>query len=255
MSQFVRQALRVKYAAPEWALLEEVHNRTGGGTRSADAIAMNLWESHAFRIIGFEIKVSRSDWLRELKDPSKADVIAAYCDMWFIVATPDIVKEDELPPAWGLQVLKGNGLHIIKKAPLLEDRKALDRRFVAAMIRRATEVGGDQIAAAITPAVERVRKEAESRLEGEVERRTRRAKEIIDRVEAVKAATGIDMASYSFDNNDVCAAIRYALAERSRITSRYNGLQGLQRTLRMLDKAIDELGPLVPQDHAESDSA
>ncbi len=251
MSSYVRQALRVKYAAPEWALLEEVHNRTGGGTRSADAIAMNLWESHAFRIIGFEIKVSRSDWLRELKDPSKADVIAAYCDMWFIVATPDIVKEDELPPAWGLQVLKGNGLHIVKKAPLLEDRKALDRRFVAAMVRRATQIGDEQIQAAIGPAVDRARKEAESRLQSEVDRRTRRAKEITDRVDAVKAATGIDIASHSFHDKDVCAAIRYALAERDSITGRYSGLKSLQGKLRMLDKAIEELAPLVPQDAEE----
>ena len=248
MSTFVRNALRIKYAAPEWALLEEVHNRTGGGTRSADAIAMNLWESNAFRIIGFEIKVSRSDWLRELKDPSKADVIAAYCDMWFIVATSDIVKEDELPPNWGLQVLKGNGLHIVKKAPLLEDRKALDRRFVAAMIRRATQVGEAQISAALATAIESERKRVAERVQSEVDRRTRRAKEIADRLEVVKAATGIDLLSYSFDGEDVSHAIRYALAERRDLVGRYNGLRSLQNKLRSLDKAIDELGELVPQE-------
>ena len=69
----VRAALARKFCAPEYALFYEVANATGSAaTRSADAIAMGLWPSRGLYLQGFEIKVSRSDWLSELKNPAKA---------------------------------------------------------------------------------------------------------------------------------------------------------------------------------------
>lgn len=110
----IESALRAKYAAPEYALIFEVRNGTGFARRTAryaDAIAMNLYPSRGLEIIGFEIKASRADWLRELKNPDKAEEIGKFCDRWYVViGDKDIVKPGELPACWGLIVPRGNGL-------------------------------------------------------------------------------------------------------------------------------------------------
>lgn len=134
----VRAALRTRYAAPAFALFEEVRNGTGGyGTRSADAIAMGLWPSRGIEIHGIEIKVRRSDWLAELKNPQKADEIAKFCDHWWIAAGDEsVVKSGELPSTWGLLVLRGGVLvQKIQGTPAVPE--PVDRMFVAALLRRA----------------------------------------------------------------------------------------------------------------------
>lgn len=68
---------------------------------------------------GHEIKVSRSDWLVELRDPSKAEAWKQYCDRWWLVAPRDIVKPEELPEGWGLLVPAGKNLRTVVTAPLL----------------------------------------------------------------------------------------------------------------------------------------
>ena len=58
--------LEAKYPPPAWLTLWEVRDATGyGASRSADAIAFGVWPSRGLSIVGFEIKSSRSDWLRE----------------------------------------------------------------------------------------------------------------------------------------------------------------------------------------------
>lgn len=136
----VRTALRVRFAAPAFAMFEEVGNSTGFRTsRHADAVAIGIWPSRGYTIEGVEIKVSRSDWLSELKNPKKADEIAKYCDRWWVAVGDDsIVKEGELPPTWGLLVLRGEKLVQSTQAPMLKPEPA-PRAFLAAILRRAHE--------------------------------------------------------------------------------------------------------------------
>lgn len=59
----IEAALARIYSQPEWAILFDVGNATGGrATRRADAVAMSLWPSRGLELYGFEIKVSRADW-------------------------------------------------------------------------------------------------------------------------------------------------------------------------------------------------
>lgn len=137
-----------RHAPPEWAFLRNVANMTGyGANRAADGIALGLWPSRGLELRGFEAKTSRADWLRELKDPAKADAISAYCDTWWIVAADnDIVKEGELPHAWGLMLPGKSGLRQVKAATSLavvRTTKLVDRPFLAAVLRRSTEQSND----------------------------------------------------------------------------------------------------------------
>ena len=133
----IRAALRKRWTTPEWAFLEEVPPANGAGaTRFADAIAVNLWPSRGHQIAGFEIKVSRADWLKELRDPAKSASVQQYCDVWYIVAGEGIVESGELPTTWGLIEVRGMMTTIHTPAPKLTPTP-ITKEFFAALIRRA----------------------------------------------------------------------------------------------------------------------
>ncbi len=134
----INDQLIKRFPAPEWAIFFEVANGLGAHHRRyADAVAMSLFPSRGLDVHGFEVKSDRGDWLRELKEPGKADVIAQYCDFWWLVTTNEkIAPKDEVPKTWGLLVSKDGELRQVKKAERMKP-KTIDRSFMGAMLRRA----------------------------------------------------------------------------------------------------------------------
>lgn len=135
--------LRTHYCAPEWAFLAQVRNGTGFSrrtTRTADGLAMSLWPSRGLHMHGFEIKVSRSDFVKELKTPDKAEDIARFCHFWWIVA-PDVnvAPVDMVPQNWGLIVCKEDGLRIAKQATFKEGTSTPDFIMLASLFRNVHE--------------------------------------------------------------------------------------------------------------------
>lgn len=122
-----------------WVRAEHVRNGTGfygfdeaqyartgrsfGQLRTADFISIDTWESKGQRIHGHEVKVSRSDWLHELADPTKAEAFKQYVHHWWLVVPDEkIVRPGELPSGWGLLAFRGPVLHAVRRAPLLEPK-------------------------------------------------------------------------------------------------------------------------------------
>jgi len=93
-----------------------------GSSRRADYVAVSLWPSRGLTIDAHELKVSRSDWLRELGQPSKAQAWRPHCRRWWLVAGHEpIVGEGELPDGWGLMVPgRGRRMKIVLPAPRRE---------------------------------------------------------------------------------------------------------------------------------------
>ena len=145
------QLLSQRYQPPSGAFIPEFVAGTGAYSNSrADALAMELWESNGWEIHGFELKVSRADWLRELKvwNTEKATPVKRFCDRWYVVAANSkIVKyADELPRGWGLMFAEddkdgGKRLHTMIEAPKLTP-EPYGRHFIASLMRRATRVDG-----------------------------------------------------------------------------------------------------------------
>lgn len=134
--------LALRYPKEEYAFIPHVRNGTGWSkrvTREADAIAVSLWPSRGIEITGFEIKVDRGDWLREKKNPEKAEEIAQFCDRWFLVISdPAIAPVHEVPPNWGILCAKGNRLTMVRAAGLLK-AAPMDKFFMAAIFRQASK--------------------------------------------------------------------------------------------------------------------
>lgn len=136
----INAALKVKYPRPEWCIFFEVSAGTGShANRYADAVAMSIWPSRGYRIHGHEVKVSRSDFMAEMKDPTKADDVGRYCDFWWLVTPAGLVKPEEIPSTWGLMELTGAGMRVKVQAPQ-RDAANMDRGFASAMIRRAADM-------------------------------------------------------------------------------------------------------------------
>jgi hypothetical protein len=135
------KALRKEFPLPQYAVLYEVANGMSATFSGyADAIVMGLFPSRGLDIHGFEFKSNRPDWLKELKNPAKAEPVAKYCDYFWLLATNEgIVQKDELPATWGLYVLEGKHLEVRKRAKRLQATPP-DRPFIGAMLRRANEM-------------------------------------------------------------------------------------------------------------------
>lgn len=137
----IEKLLESRFCPPAYAFLPQVRNGTGYSrvTRTADALAMSLWPSRGIHLNGFEIKAHRGDWLNELRNPAKAEAIAQYCDFFWVVAPIEVAKVEEIPANWGLLVPSGASVKIVKQAKQLKS-KAIDKLFLAAILRKAQEV-------------------------------------------------------------------------------------------------------------------
>lgn len=113
--------------------------------RICDYMALDLWpggfgEDAGPKLHGHEVKVSRADWLVELKDPSKAAAFSRYCDYWWLVVSDrSIVKPGELPDGWGLMVASGISLRAATNATLNADVEPLPRNVQATFARSVTK--------------------------------------------------------------------------------------------------------------------
>lgn len=233
----INAALRARFCAPEWALLFNVGDGTGMNQRRwADAVAMNLWPSRGLEIHGFEVKASRSDWLRELKKPDKSGPVQRYCDRWWVVAPPDVVKDGELPPTWGLYHAKGGKLSQAVAAPKLE-AQPVTREFVAAMLRRASEADEGLVKAAVEAEVERLREKDRAFIEREIERRTRSAKELADTIAEIEAISGVKINAWC-DSKEVGRAVK--LVMDAGVLSAYGGVQSVRNSAAAILKQCDE---------------
>jgi len=96
-------------AAERYVRAEHVRARSGFDCGTADFIAVDTWRSSNLAVHGVEVKVSRSDWLRELKQPDKAAPFLVWCTHWWL-AVPDaaMVLDGELPAGWGLLAIRGS---------------------------------------------------------------------------------------------------------------------------------------------------
>lgn len=250
----VRAALARKFAAPEYALFYEVGDATGGRSRRwADAIAMGLWPSRGLALQGFEIKVSRSDWLSEMRNPAKAEAIARFCTYWWIVTPPGIVKDGELPEGWGLYEVQANGLRCVKPAPKLEPQP-IDMPFLAALLRRADEHAKSTVREAVAKETEALRASVATRIKDGIEDERRHIRSLDESarstLEAIKKAAGIGPGSDTdmsltrwFDGEAFGRAV--GMVHRLGIAKTYGGLADVSRQLQPLLTTAGAIEPLL----------
>lgn len=190
-----------------------------GRHRRTDGFAIGLYSSHGHPTIGFEVKVARSDWIAEMKDPSKSDEMFQYCSHWYLVAAPGVCQQEELPDTWGLMEPGSRGLKIAVKAPKNE-RKQMPVEFLSVILRRDCDRSGIhdwvpriKVDEEVREAVERELKWKTSGAERELQYARRELERMRDlynsKVEEIRKfhdLTGITIADYT--NNQIAKVVK-----------------------------------------------
>lgn len=138
--------LRDKYKNPnayggvDYVVLEQVPNGTGFAQayRWIDAVLFSLIPSKGLYRSAYEIKVSRSDLIRELQNPEKHRWCQEYFHEFWFVCPKEIVQDGEIPNGIGLMCPHGDKL-VIKKHCARNDNPKLDDQILAAFMRASSK--------------------------------------------------------------------------------------------------------------------
>lgn len=99
-----------------WVVVEEVSDDKAA--RRADLVAIYCWgKPYA---VGYEIKATRADWLREMDVPEKRAWIEDTCRVCWFVCEPGVAFKGEIPDGWGLLERHGGKLRRIRAAPSMD---------------------------------------------------------------------------------------------------------------------------------------
>lgn len=129
--------LRNRYAGTNWCLLEGVGNGAGFGNSGwSDAIAMQTWPSKGLAVLGFEVKATRADWMRELDRPQKNGEWQTACHEWYVVTPKGTLQPGELPASWGHMVPSGKDkLRIVSRCERDQVAETVPLELMAAVFR------------------------------------------------------------------------------------------------------------------------
>lgn len=231
LAGLVRQA----YPSPEWAVFLEV----SAGSRYADAVALGIWPSRGQALIGFEFKEDRRDWLREKKNPAKAESVSQHVDAFYLVAASDsVAKVEELPEPWGLYVANADRtkLRCVKVCQPFPDRDktVMKRTFAAAMLRRVTETTIPKIE--LADLIERrVREALASTREGrDLRMLQEQLTKATDALDVFREATGINLHNGYPGPKNIAAAVKAVLegnSEKRRIECAREALTDAAKTM------------------------
>lgn len=134
--------LRRLHPAKEWAFLDELRIGTGFGPEGEgriDAWALNLWPSKKHQRISYEVKISRADFLHELKHPEKRSAALWLSNQFYFVTPAGLVRPEEVPPEAGLLEFDDGGAGLyVRKAPWRETPDP-NWRFLSSIARRTQD--------------------------------------------------------------------------------------------------------------------
>lgn len=221
----------------KYAVLFEVANGTGfRANRSLDAVVMSLWPSLGLELVGMEIKISRSDWLRELKQPEKASETFNYFDRWYLVAPTHAARLEEIPEPWGwYEPLENGGLRKLKDAAKNAEVTPLTRNMLAGLMRRTAKTDDSFMEKIVSEALATQRKDEERRIQEGVLRQVGTLRDDAEAFKAFRDELGEEWRHHS--GKELIAIVRAIL--KSGISSGWEGLHHLRETLLKAAERID----------------
>jgi len=133
-TNFIINKLKARHPSNQWIFAAEVPTSTGhnaphndgpGGIRRIDAFALNLWPSKGFQRVAYEIKVSRGDWLAEIRNPIKrSQAWHLSNEFWFAVPAGIIERGD-----WRRDMAGCGVLTVYSNGIIEVTRKAHNRKY------------------------------------------------------------------------------------------------------------------------------
>lgn len=230
--------LREKYPRDKYALIFDVPDAVSmDQKRRIDALAFGCWASLGRSLEGFELKVSRSDWLRELKNVNKADPFVALCDrFWLVTSDSSVAKLDEIPACWGWMAATRNGLRIQRPASKLPGcGDAFPRSFVIGVMRRLQDdlLASPDVRAHIETKVKDATNNFEQRIKWAADRASGDLKRNQEAIREFEEASGIEFSAYGM------GSIGHIVKQLRELG--YDESAGLGKVTRLLEGHADAL--------------
>lgn len=144
-ASFIVTSLRKHYSSKrgEWAFFAELRVGTGFTQKHheqrLDAWAINLYPSTGHNAIAFEVKVSRGDFRRELRDPAKRYSALMVSNLYYFVTPVGLVDPDEVPDLCGLMEVDEDGVVNTVKRATHRPKFNPSWTFLASLCRRVCE--------------------------------------------------------------------------------------------------------------------
>ncbi len=146
MTEKIKSALKLRHSSyRQWIYFDECPVGTGYKCSNwIDGYAIAAWPSDGNKRISYEIKISRQDFLNEIKKPWKRRPAMFFSNEFYFVAPKGLLKKDEIPIECGLieyeekEENKKDRLTTVLKAPNRESIRP-NWNFVAALLRRLYE--------------------------------------------------------------------------------------------------------------------
>lgn len=240
------------FKSPEWAFFTHVNEGTGRNLgRIVDALAMSLYPSRGLHLHGFEVKVSRGDWLRELADPSKADGWFQACHGWWLATPPDIIRREDLPHGWGHLVVKPTGECRAAVTAPIRDVPPLNWERMAGFLRVVGKKLHDSVPRrqlqklADAEAIERERAAAQrARVNAAslVREEKRAVAQVLAAARAFEAASGISLTLHNTEQaRRAGAALRAESAASQALRGTESALLSLRNALGYAERAVQEM--------------
>lgn len=206
--------LRAKYDRQQYALLFDVPDTVSlAQKRRIDAVSFGLWASGGQEIQGFELKISRADWLRELKQVDKADPFIELCDrFWLVTADSKIAKLEEIPACWGWLSATRSGLRVQRPAQKLPGcGGVVPRGFLLGVMRKLQDdlLSSPDVQAVIDERVKLVQQRQDANVQYATKNLQRERDEAVKVVKEFQEKSGIDLLHWRYGNvADVVASLR-----------------------------------------------
>lgn len=136
-SEYIKKLLKERYRDfRQWIYFEECPVGTGAvGSRFMDAYVIAAWPSAKNLRIAFEIKISRQDFLAEIKNPAKRRAALFFSNQFYFVAPKGLINPEEIPPECGLIEADEKGLRVKIESPSRESIRPT-WNFVATLLRK-----------------------------------------------------------------------------------------------------------------------
>ncbi len=136
-TEILRRLIAWRSNGGQYVVVGAVRTARGfNSSRTVDAIEVGLWPSRGHRFTGYEIKVSKSDFRRELKDAEKGQESAKFLSAYSLAVPKSLgIAAGDVPDDWGLVELYDDGGIRFEKHPPERKAEPPTAAFVASMFK------------------------------------------------------------------------------------------------------------------------
>lgn len=234
----IREALCHHWPADQYLTVEEAPEDAARMGRKIDLLVVSYWASRGHSIDAVEIKVSMTDWKRELTNAAKADFWWQHSDRFWVAVPREMASKvhDQLPESWGLLSVDDK-VKVHVQAPK-HDRQPLPWKTTIGVIRASAKAGLNVLARAEAKG----EKAGYERAHRELERASghEALEQLREQVRAAEEATGIPIARWSaadreafgwISRDEVHAALSELLRDRQAAAQARSELQRVEERL------------------------